>query len=98
MTKRFQTLLSKFNLRRYTVEGFTAAFGEKDGTKLATLCFFCGILITYGLDFIVHKIGEYQKRKVGPDGWCSPHHRMPFNSGNEGSIGRCRYIASRAER
>jgi hypothetical protein len=46
----------------------------------------------------VHKIGEYQKRKVGPDGWCSPHHRMPFNSGNEGSIGRCRYIASRAER
>ena len=32
------------------------------GAKWGTLCFFAGIIATYFMDFIVHAIGEWQKR------------------------------------
>mmetsp|Transcript_25152 Transcript_25152/g.40339 ORF Transcript_25152/g.40339 Transcript_25152/m.40339 type:complete len:354 (+) Transcript_25152:115-1176(+) len=46
------------------VESFDAVY-PNDGSKLACLCFFSGIAITYMLDGVVHMIGEMQKRQTG---------------------------------
>lgn len=48
------------------VEAFSVRYPE-DGGKWATLCFFGGICITYMLDALVHKIGDWQKRVSGSD-------------------------------
>ena len=48
------------------VEGFEAADPEH-GSKLAVLCFFCGILATFGLDALVHQIGKTQQQWTGDD-------------------------------
>ena len=49
-----------------SVESFTEKHPE-DGSKLATLCFFSGILVTYMLDALVHKLGEWQKDLSGAE-------------------------------
>lgn len=48
------------------IEGFEAADPEH-GSKLAVLCFFCGILATFGLDALVHQIGKTQQQWTGAD-------------------------------
>lgn len=48
------------------VEGFEAA-DPKHGSKMAVLCFFCGILLTFCLDFLVHQIGKMQQRSTGAE-------------------------------
>lgn len=48
------------------IEGFEAADPEH-GSKLAVLCFFCGILATFGLDALVHQIGKTQQQWTGQD-------------------------------
>jgi len=50
------------------VEGFSAQYPD-DGSKYATLCFFCGILFTICLDALVHQIGRWQRtRRRNEDG------------------------------
>ena len=48
------------------VEAFTERYPE-DGSKWATLWFFLGVCITYALDALVHKIGDWQKSVSGSD-------------------------------
>jgi len=47
-----------------SVDAFEAGY-PGHGDKLATLCFFTGIMFTFCLDALVHKIGEMQKRRTG---------------------------------
>ena len=50
------------------VEGFSAQYPD-DGSKYATLCFFCGILFTIFLDALVDQIGRWQRtRRRNEDG------------------------------
>ena len=50
-----------------SLEAF-AEVSENHGSKLATLCFFGGICVTYLLDFAVHSIGDWQKRRTTSGG------------------------------
>ena len=52
-------------------ESFSEKYGE-DGSKYATLCFFCGVIITYLLDALVHKLGEWQRDKDDPASHTNP--------------------------
>ena len=57
------------------VEAFTEKYPE-DGSKWATLWFFLGVCITYALDALVHKIGDWQKNASGsgkPEAMCACH-------------------------
>jgi len=48
------------------IEGFAdGGYSDNAALRLATLCFFSGIVLTFILDAIVHKIGEIQKQKYG---------------------------------
>jgi len=47
------------------IEGFAAKYDDNVALRYATLCFFGGIVITYLMDALVHKIGALQKAKYG---------------------------------
>jgi len=49
-----------------SVESFATEYPDH-GSKYATLCFFCGVVLTIGLDALVHQIGHYVKRNGGDD-------------------------------
>jgi len=47
------------------IEGFQSTYSDNAALRLATLCFFSGIALTYLMDWVVHKIGAIQKKKYG---------------------------------